>query len=104
MRMRSITSRILFAGGLSTLLGSCAEYKDIAAPGPGPPAATSPVSAVRLFEWAVSHSHPELLDAVFSGRCGLLSGAIDSAGNPASSLLPRDSVLAGFRAMLEGVP
>ena len=57
-----------------------------------------------MLEWAVDHSRPDLLEGLFSADFELFTAGLDSAGNLTRVGIPRDTVLAAFRAMLEGVP
>jgi hypothetical protein len=52
----------------------------------------------------VGQSRPDLLEGLFSADFELFTGGLDSAGNPMRVGIPRDTVLAAFRAVLEGVP
>jgi hypothetical protein len=87
------------------LLSSCYGTTDTVAPLPIlSPQATSATGAARVLEWAVDQSRPDLLEGLLSADFELFTAELDSAGNPTRVGMPRDSVLAAFRAMLEGVP
>jgi len=96
--------RLLATAAAATWIGACSESTRPVAPTPGPAEATSDRAAVALFEWAVNRSAPDVLERLFAGDFALMSAEQDSAGNSGRGALERDSVLIGFRAMLEGVP
>jgi hypothetical protein len=89
---------------LLALLSSCDSTTNVVAPLPVAPQATSGAGAARVLEWAVGHSRPDVLEGLLSADFELFAVALDSAGNQTRVGIPRDTVLAAFRAMLEGVP
>jgi hypothetical protein len=103
--MRSGTrARWITATALALGLASCAESTRTLAPGPEPPIATSAMTAVRRFEWAIDQSDADVIADLLTADFELISAELDSAGNPSRGALDRESVMIGFRAMLEGVP
>ena len=85
-------------------VASCERSPDPVAPSPAPPEASSAAGAVRRLEWAVDQSRVDVLEGLLSADFQLRHASMDSSGNVIGSFVPRDSVLAAFRSMLEGVP
>jgi len=89
---------------LLALLASCGRSTAPVAPASQTPEATSAAGAVRLLQWAVNTGHAGVLESLLSADFELAVAGLDSAGNPTRVDVSRDTVLAAFRAMLEGVP
>ena len=99
-RLRPLLPAVL----LLALLASCSRSTAPVVPASQTPEATSAVGAVRLLEWAVNTGHAGVLEGLLSADFDLAVAGLDSAGNQTRVDVPRDTVLAAFRSMLEGVP
>ena len=89
---------------LLALLSSCSRSTAPVAPASETPEATSAAGAVRLLDWAVNTGHAGVLEGLLSADFELAVAGLDSAGNQTRVDVPRDTVLAAFRSLLEGVP
>ena len=70
-------------------LASCAEPVKIVAPALPPPLAQTPLGAVKLLEWAVTHRDIDAIRSLLTEDFTLVSAGSDSAGNPVRELLCR---------------
>jgi hypothetical protein len=85
------------------VLGSCSQPTKVVVLEEQPPAASTPQSAVKAFEWAVARRNIEVLERLFTEDFVFVGAGLDSAGNPTRDVLyRRDDLLAAFRCMFEG--
>ena len=92
---------VAFAAAMIAL-ASCAEPVRVVVPGPEHVVATTPQSAVKLFEWAMVNRKPDVFDELFTDDFAFISSGTDSAGDPRREPHDRAWALAKLRCMLEG--